>query len=90
MQHPYGQDAKCWIKTKGPLHAEANATKLAALVKAGTGIDAKVKARQFAETFCTEVRMEKVMVTTRQYVESPYSPCTLSLPPLPPPKSWQD
>lgn len=66
MEHPFDEDPKCWTKTKGPLHAEVSVTKLEALVKAGTGIDAKVKAEQFVETFCTEVRMQKVMMTTRQ------------------------
>lgn len=66
MEHPLGADPKCWVKTKGPLHAETNAAKLEAMVKAGTGVDAKFKAQHFAEIVCTNVRMEKVMMTTHQ------------------------
>lgn len=67
MEHPHGKDTRCWVKTKGPLHAEVDEQKLAALKDAGPVNEYSIaRAAQFAKVFATEARMQKVYMTSKQ------------------------
>ncbi|KAG4442707.1 hypothetical protein IFR05_001814 [Cadophora sp. M221] len=54
--HPLGEDARFWLKTKGPLHRVSNTDDLK---EASPNTDEREKAKSFAEAAVTDMRLQQ-------------------------------